>query len=161
MNCPVCSQLMVEKDFDFNVHICESGCKGIWFDHGELQKFDKKNVRLGDALQAALNYPRTNDKKRAPLKCPKCNMVMHTHKYSSAQEVNVDECYGCGGFFLDSGELAAIRERSMDDEQIESYVDQIIEDIPAYRKERVMEDRIKSSQNLGQLLKIYYWQNKK
>ena len=100
MNCPVCSQLMVEKDFDFNVHICESGCKGIWFDHGELQKFDKKNARLGDALQAALNYPRTNDKKRPPLKCPKCNMVMHTHKYSSAQEVNVDECYGCGGFFL-------------------------------------------------------------
>ena len=44
------------------------------------------------------------------LKCPKCDdIVMMRHFFSVKKEVEVDECPGCGGFWLDAGELRKIR----------------------------------------------------
>ncbi|MBA7638567.1 hypothetical protein ES703_46223 [subsurface metagenome] len=55
---------------------------------------------------------------------------MHAHKYSKAKEVNVDECYGCGGFFLDSGELKVIRENYMSESERDIYVQKLVADTP-------------------------------
>ena len=56
----------------------------------------------------------------------------YTHKYKRAKEVNVDECYNCGAFFLDSGELTDIRDNYMSDAEVTAYADQIINSIPEY-----------------------------
>ena len=140
MNCPVCANAMVEVDFgDVNVDVCKNGCKGIWFDWGELTRLDENHEGLGKALEEALLYPRTNDADRPQLKCPRCSTPMRPHKYKNNKEVNVDECYACGGFFLDSGELCQIRDEFMTEADRDAYVQKILNDDPQwqqYKKEK-------------------------
>jgi Zn-finger nucleic acid-binding protein len=131
MDCPVCGKSMVEEIFgNIRVDVCKNGCKGIWFDWGELKELDESNEGAGEALEEALKSPRINDADRGKLQCPKCGIAMHAHKYKNAKEVNVDECYGCGGFFLDSGELREIRENYMSSEERDAYIQKLIEDTP-------------------------------
>lgn len=135
MKCPVCSQEMVQEDFGgVKVDVCLYGCKGIWLDWMELQKIDEKNEGLGNALKEALNYPRANDGSRGAINCPKCGIPMHAHQYESSKEANVDECYNCGGFFLDSGELRTIRETFMSEEEEEKYAQKLLNEIPDYQE---------------------------
>ena len=127
MNCPVCEKPMVEEDFGtVHVDVCKNGCKGIWFDWGELEKLNESHEGVGKAMEEALNSPRVLDAHRDPLKCPKCGIIMRAHKYSSAKEVTVDECYACGGFFLDSGELKHIRDHYMNETERDAYVQQLL-----------------------------------
>ncbi|MEI6437445.1 MAG: zf-TFIIB domain-containing protein [Candidatus Omnitrophota bacterium] len=163
MNCPVCTKQMVAKDFGMKsmVNVCEDGCKGLWFDYLGLRQVDEKNEGAGAALQAAINYPRANDGKRAPLACPKCGGIMHAHTYPRVKEVNVDECYSCGGFFLDSGELALIRDRQMSEAEEETYVHQLINAIPASHQADIVgkEDaRAAAVRGLTGLIRKNYWQ---
>ncbi|HCO94028.1 MAG TPA: hypothetical protein DIU00_08765 [Phycisphaerales bacterium] len=131
MNCPACGVPMVEEDFgSVSVDVCKNGCKGIWFDWGELKDLDESHEGLGKALEEALKNPRAKDTDRGPLKCPKCGLEMRSHKYKSAKQVNVDECYACGGFFLDSGELGQIRDNYMSEEERDAYVQRLIEETP-------------------------------
>ena len=153
MNCPVCGKLMVEEDFgDVQVDVCKNGCKGIWFDWGELKRLDEKNEDLGRALDEALKSPRVNDEDRGPIKCPKCSIAMHAHKYSSAKEVNVDECYSCGGFFLDSGELREIRDNYMSEEERDAYVQKLVNEMPLIKHTEKVKSRAAACQKLGGLL---------
>src|SRR5262245_16282103 len=114
MNCPVCGKKMVDQDFgNVNVRVCVDGCKGLWFEWLQLRKLDHKNEGFGEALQAALQYPRVNDADRPRLKCPICHIPMYCHQFPTDKEINIDECYGCGGIYLDSGEFKEIRDHSM------------------------------------------------
>ena len=135
MDCPVCQKEMVEEDFGgVKVDICEAGCKGLWFDWFELGKLDEQNEGLGKALKTALSYERVNDENRDQIKCPKCSLRMHIHKYQSEKEVNIDECYQCAGFFLDSGELKSIRENFMSEAEREQYTQKLIDGMPEFKK---------------------------
>ncbi len=114
MKCPVCQNQMAEKDLSrTKVYFCENGCKGILLSWKELIKLSKDNEQLAGMLDEALNSPRQNETARKPLACPACNIKMHQHIFDSTM-INVDECYSCGSFFLDSGELPAIRKRYSD-----------------------------------------------
>jgi Zn-finger nucleic acid-binding protein len=168
MKCPVCSKEMVQENFGVNVDVCENGCKGIWFDQGELRRLDENNEGLGAALEQALRYPRSNDGQRGQLTCPKCAIPMHTHKYKRDQEVNVDECYQCGGIFLDSGELTEIRNNYLSDAQVKAYTDKIITSAPEYvqgmkewdaEKKRV-EARVEAIQKYAKFMTVNYWRQK-
>lgn len=126
MNCPACGLSMVEEDFGgILVDVCKNGCKGIWFDWGELKELNENHEGVGRALEEALKSPRKNNTDRGPLNCPKCGIKMREHKYKNAKEVNVDECYACGGFFLDSGELKQIRDGYMNEQEREMYVQKL------------------------------------
>ena len=164
MKCPVCGKEMVTENFGVNVNVCENGCKGIWFDQAELAMLDEKNEGLGAALEAALRYPRHNDGQRGQIKCPKCGIPMHTHKYKRDKEVNVDECYNCGGFFLDSGELTDIRNNYMSDAEVTAYVDKMISSVPGYSEEMKKLDaeqkRLEAIQKLTKFLTVSYWRKK-
>jgi Zn-finger nucleic acid-binding protein len=141
---------MVEESFgDVRVDVCKNGCKGIWFDWGEL---DESNEGAGEALEEALKSPRVNDADRGPLQCPKCGIAMHAHKYSNAKEVNVDECYGCGGFFLDSGELREIRENYMSGEERDAYIQKLMADTPMAGETEKAGFRAEACRTFGGLL---------
>jgi Zn-finger nucleic acid-binding protein len=167
MNCPVCSKEMVEEDFGVKVNVCENGCKGIWFPHWALQKIDQNNEGVGKALEAALNSPRVNQPDRGPIQCPVCHIPMHRHKYSRDQEVNVDECYGCEAFFLDSGELSDIRNKAMTDKEVDSYVKTLVGGVTGNPNEVAMDRKIiaenllraKAAHKFGQILQTHYWGN--
>jgi len=77
---------------------------------------------------------------------------MHAHKYSSAKEVNVDECYGCGGFFLDSGELREIRENYMSEGERNAYVQKLVTDTPMAGESGKAGLRAEACQAFGGLL---------
>ncbi|MGA2916204.1 MAG: zf-TFIIB domain-containing protein [Sedimentisphaerales bacterium] len=164
MKCPVCNAEMVKKDFGVEVDVCENGCKGIWFDQGELRELDENNEGLGAALEEALRSPRNNQGQRGQIKCPKCDIPMHTHKYERAKEVNVDECYNCGGFFLDSGELTEIRNNYMSDAEVDTYVKQLLDASPDYQemKEDLAkeESRAQAIQAFTRFMTVNYWRKK-
>lgn len=164
MTCPACGQEMVRQNFGVNVDVCESGCKGIWFDRGELRMLDEHDEGLGAALEAALRSPRRNDEKRGPLTCPVCGIPMHTHAYARNQAINVDECYKCGGLFLDAGELREIRENYMSDADVQAYADRLIAAVPGYaeamKNVEARQQRTENVQRLTRFLTVNYWRKK-
>ncbi len=81
---------------------------------------------------------------------------MHAHRYKSAKGVNVDECYRCGGFFLDSGELKAIRNTHMSKQEQEEYTQRIINGISECRRSENKE-RSTAIQSFAKLLMQRYY----
>lgn len=153
MNCPVCGKPMVEEDFGgVMIDYCKNGCHSMWFDWMEIVRLDETDEGFGNALKEAISDPRSNDEDRDPINCPKCGVPMHVHRYKAAREVNVDECYVCGGFFLDSGELRDIREQHITEADEKAYVDSLLQNMPAYREG--LEDLEKDRQRAAAVKKM-------
>lgn len=112
MQCPRCSnELTVINVEGIDVDICENGCGGVWFDAFEFKKFDEPSEPAGEELLNVLQNPNIRVDQSQRIKCPKCdNIVMMRHFFSIKQQVEIDECPGCAGIWLDAGELAHIRE---------------------------------------------------
>ena len=112
INCPACGCEM-EKVFmpnqGVNLDVCTKGCGGIYFDNRELSKFDEPNEDISP-LVAILDGKEFKTVDEAKIrKCPVCGMNMVKNFASAKHEVQIDECYGCGGKFLDFKELDKIR----------------------------------------------------
>jgi uncharacterized protein len=112
MKCPACYNELSELQVgDLRVDVCHQGCGGIWFDAFELQRADEAADAEGEAL---LEIRRDESVKVDPLRkrdCPRCQGVkLHRHFFSARRRVQVDQCPNCGGYWLDAGELALIRE---------------------------------------------------
>lgn len=111
MKCPACSNPLQQITVgDVSVDVCKGGCGGIWFDRFEIKKFDEPHESEGqELLEIERNESIIIDHTKR-LKCPKCDdVVMMRHFFSVKKEVEVDECPGCSGFWLDYGELGKIR----------------------------------------------------
>jgi len=111
LNCPACGHELAELTAgDVTVDACRSGCGGVWFDNGELSEVDDPEEQAGESVTdvpekwaSAIDQSR----KRA---CPRCDgVVMFKRFFSPREEVEIDECPGCGGIWLDAGELERIR----------------------------------------------------
>jgi uncharacterized protein len=134
MKCPVCGMnLSPVRAGSVTVDACLGGCGGIWFDIFELQKLDDPQEK--EAAELLVNV-----KKRADVPvdysqrryCPRCrDIVMMRHYYSPRRRVEVDECPSCGGFWLDAGELALIREEHADRQEQQAAVAEYIDAVSA------------------------------
>ncbi len=111
MNCPACGHaLSAHQVGEITVDVCRGGCGGVWFDAHELQRMDEPAEPVQDGLLDVDRDPSVVVDPEARRHCPRCpELVMMRHWFTVKREVVVDECPGCGGFFLDHGELAAIR----------------------------------------------------
>ena len=90
--------------------MCRGGCAGIWFDRYELMKVDESHESAGEELLRLERAADVSVDHSRRLSCPRCpDVVMMRHFISVKREVTVDECPNCGGFWLDVGELAAVR----------------------------------------------------
>lgn len=118
--CPACGEEMNKiyiEDLQCFIDICANGCGGIFFDNREYKKVIEKN-KIIDQIRAALegktfqkvdpSYKRT---------CPACGMKMAKNSTSVKGEIIVDDCYGCGGKFLDFGELEKVQNEYESDEE--------------------------------------------
>lgn len=89
---------------------------------------------------------------------------MQNHLYMRAKEVNVDECYKCGGYFLDSGELTDIRDNYMSDSEIHEYTEKLVIEIPEYisakKNLEQLKKRTDAIQRTTKILTINYWRKK-
>ena len=108
MKCPACHcDLSAEILGEIELDVCREGCGGIWFDAFELASVSKPGQEEIQSDVAAPNPVVDQNRKRA---CPRCPEVkMQRHFYSTRQEIAVDSCPGCGGVWLDAGELEAVR----------------------------------------------------
>lgn len=111
MKCPACrNELTPFHVRDVTVDVCQGGCGGIWFDAFELQKVDEDRET---AYQPLLHIRRDESvvvdasRKR---ECPRCaGIKLRRHFFSAKRRVEVDQCPGCAGYWLDAGELALLR----------------------------------------------------
>lgn len=110
--CPACGKEM-EKVFipteGINIDICTNGCGGIYFDNREFENFDEKHEDISKILEKLENKEFVKVDESLERKCPNCGAPMVKNHSSIKQEVQIDECYSCGGKFLDRDELVKIR----------------------------------------------------
>jgi len=107
INCPACGKEMQKIylfDKGINIDICTFGCGGIYFDNQELQQFNQEHdTDEIDRIYKGLTFtPADQSQKRI---CP-CGTPMAKHYAPGG--VQIDNCYNCGGVFLDYGELDMI-----------------------------------------------------
>jgi Zn-finger nucleic acid-binding protein len=99
---------------ELRVDVCRGGCGGVWFDNFELQKADHPTDFAGVVLQEVERDERIQIDPSRRRYCPRCgDLVMMRHFFSQKRRVEVDTCPGCGGTWLDYGELAVIRRESL------------------------------------------------
>ena len=114
MNCPACgNKLNPYPAGSITVDVCAGGCGGIWFDAFELQKMDETNESVPPDLLNLKKDAHVQTAATAKRPCPKCEgIVMRRHFFSAQKKVEVDSCPNCGGYWLDAGELAAVRKET-------------------------------------------------
>ena len=120
LKCPACGEEM-EKIFvqsaNCYVDICTKGCGGIFFDNREYQKFDEKHESIDEIKQALEGRQLKEVDKTFKRICPVCGMKMMKNSTSIKHKIIIDECYGCGGKFLDYQELDEIRNEYATEEE--------------------------------------------
>ena len=111
MECPACDNTMsrvIPKGTRVEVDTCSGGCGGIWFDRNEFKKFDEPHEASAVLLNIKTDPTVVPDESLAR-DCPRCeNVPLVKRFFSATKKVKLDECYTCGGIFLDQGELSCI-----------------------------------------------------
>lgn len=111
MKCPRCDQSLKEVGSKgIKVDTCNNGCCGIWFDAYELKRMDEPHEPVEDLIFSIKPKPGIK-LKTGKIRCPRCvdTIYLMRHFFSVKQDVEVDHCAGCGGYWLDFGELHRIR----------------------------------------------------
>ena len=110
MRCPVCGRTLTEMaGAALLVDVCRSGCGGVWFDQGELEKVDSLAERSGALLLEIHRQPGVLVDHVKDRRCPRCGSRMVRRSRKRRPRVEVDQCSGCGGVWLDAGELRMLR----------------------------------------------------
>ncbi|HVR43569.1 MAG TPA: zf-TFIIB domain-containing protein [Thermoanaerobaculia bacterium] len=105
MICPICriEMIAVERS-GIELDSCIS-CRGLWFDHGELDLL----AELTGADLSVLDTGGT-DATRTRRRCPRCNRPLEELSFGS---VRIDRCPERDGLWFDRGELGAILDRAL------------------------------------------------
>lgn len=169
MKCPACGNAMKEVQVqDITVDVCEGGCGGVWFDWFELKKVDEPSEAHGEVLLDVSRDPLVLVDHDAKRSCPRCDgQVMWRHFASVNREVAVDECPTCAGFFLDYGELNALRNQfDTEEERSEAAEEMMAEmfDGELAKLEQASDDKVEKTRRLAHmfrfLLPSYYLKGK-
>jgi hypothetical protein len=115
---------------DVTADVCKGGCGGIWFDNFELRKFDEPHESAGQALLQVEKNPDVRVDHGQKRNCPKCqDLVMMRHFFSVKRQVEIDECPGCAGIWLDYGELGQIRSQFASEREREQAAEEYFRDV--------------------------------
>ena len=112
IKCPACQKEMVKvfvPTEGVNVDVCIDGCGGVYFDNREFKYFDEQHENIDQLIDAIKGKEFIKVDETLPRSCPVCGARMVKNFASVKKEVQIDECYSCGGKFLDHGELEKIR----------------------------------------------------
>jgi Zn-finger nucleic acid-binding protein len=153
---------------DVAVDVCDGGCGGIWFDWFELKKVDEPDEVAGEALLDVHRNANVVVDTQASRQCPRCeNQIMWRHFASVKREVSVDECPACAGFFLDHGELNALRDQFATEDERAEAAQQLFDEMfdgDIAKLEQASEDKLEKSRRLAHmfrfLLPSYYLKGK-
>ena len=119
------------------VDVCKGGCGGIWFDTYEFRKFDEPHEEAGTELLDVEIDPNVKVDLSERRKCPKCaDFTLMRHFFSAKKAVEIDECAGCAGVWLDAGELNNIRNLFATEEEKKEAANDLFKEMfgPEYEK---------------------------
>jgi len=116
MKCPKCEQELVRGEAEgLELDVCP-GCRGIWFDEGELrQAKDLANENL-NWMDFALWKDEDAFQIRPGTACPRCEGPMGSLEYADTG-VQIEACPTCRGVWLDAKDLEQIV-RALEDELV-------------------------------------------
>jgi Zn-finger nucleic acid-binding protein len=100
------SEVLRARDADVLYERCGM-CGGSWLDAGEL------NIMVSPSSVGVERFSTElrPDVSERPRPCPQCGRVMLDKVYFlDSSRIVLDRCIECGGFWLDGGELDAIKE---------------------------------------------------
>lgn len=121
INCPACGKKMVKvfmPEQGVNLDVCADGCGGIYFDNREFSKFDKPNENISPLLELLKDKQFQSVDTSLIRICPTCGANMVKNFTNLEHEIEVDECYSCGGKFLDYDEINKIRANFSNDDSL-------------------------------------------
>lgn len=109
MICPACKGDMIVVEYhNIELDYC-TGCKGVWFDAGELELLlDSPGLEEAKLfLDNILNSPGAiaSEKKR---RCPICGNKMNKTTIAQQPKILIDMCRGEHGLWFDGGELTQV-----------------------------------------------------
>ena len=113
LKCPACQKDMTKIFIPregVNIDICLDGCGGMWFDNRELGYFDEQEEKIDEILNVISNKTFTEVDQMNHRSCPACGARMVKNFSSVKHAIQIDECYSCGGKFLDKNELQKFRD---------------------------------------------------
>lgn len=159
MKCPSCERQMTERAVNgVQLDICLNGCGGIWFDRFELKKLDEAHESTGAELLDIAHDPaaqRLHDR----LACPRCQKAWPLLRrfFHPAVRVQIDECPGCAGIWLDAGELGQIRREAGSEETRQqsarrAYDQMFAEGLSEVRQETIQ--RTEEAKGIARLLRF-------
>jgi Zn-finger nucleic acid-binding protein len=111
MQCPKChAELTRLKKSGFSIENCAT-CWGFWLDRGELEQMVTRLAgqredtrRMLDGLQMEPDPPEASARD-----CPRCHQKLGTVRFVREEmTITTDKCPGCGGVWLDSGEMGLL-----------------------------------------------------
>lgn len=133
LNCPACGKVMEKvyiESMGINLDICTDGCGGIYFDNREFKHFDEKNEDISTILKKLEGKEFIDVDTTKTRICPVCGAKMVKNSTSVHQKIEVDDCYTCGGKFLDRDELIKIRaEYDTEQERSQDFLDHVYQQI--------------------------------
>lgn len=118
--CPACNKKMTKifmESAGFCIDICLDGCGGLYFDNREFNKVDENHENIDEIIMALRGKIFQAVDTTAKRKCPACGAAMVKNFSSINKTIEIDECYSCGGKFLDHNELDKVRAEFDNDEQ--------------------------------------------
>lgn len=107
MRCPKCAGSLhgVDSREGVTLDFCD-GCKGLWFEAGEVASYFELTSDVPD-----LDTARATQTSSA-WSCPKCSTALVSFRYGAPGDLVVDRCLSCGGIWLDRGEVPALERLS-------------------------------------------------
>ncbi len=106
--CPACVKAMKSTQIEgMSLELCYE-CGGLWMDRGETERLLQR-----EQLPYSLENPPARDPKSVVVphgqrRCPKCESPL---VLADIEGVDAEGCRGCGGLWLEKGELGELRAR--------------------------------------------------
>ncbi|MCD8023925.1 MAG: zf-TFIIB domain-containing protein [Candidatus Gastranaerophilales bacterium] len=158
LKCPACQKKMTKvfmPQAGVNVDICLDGCGGIYFDNRELECFDEQHENIDEITKAVEGKTFIEVDETLPRVCPNCGAKMVKHFASGKKKITIDDCYSCGGKFLDHGELTKIRAEYNTREERDIDTMKMIYDTIGFEMEKLEEKNANSRAHRSSLKKFF------
>lgn len=120
IKCPACGRNMRKiymHEQGINLDVCADGCGGIYFDNREFKQFDEKAENIDKIIETLEGKTFIEVDETQTRVCPVCGSNMVKNFSSHRREIEIDECYFCGGKFLDNKELVKFRAEYENEEE--------------------------------------------
>lgn len=119
MKCPRTDSILTKVNVGKVAVYVSERCGGVFLENHTLTLFECAESDRGKALSKHLSQFHNEGLNLSErVECPSCvDTVMLRRYYSPLHVVEIDECPGCGGIWLDTGELSKLQSLMLNEKE--------------------------------------------